>query len=130
MEICIESTQEFEQDLAAFSQTKKANIVNQMNEIFEIISHNPDALFQNMTLKQFKKIKLNNNYNSSLYSLTLEAKIRIILAIDDDPIFDRTLITLFRIVSAENASEAYNSVAESLYQDFTMEKQAVIAVLC
>lgn len=56
MDLLIESTQEFEQDLAAFSTTKKANIIEQMNTIFQIILHDLESLFKTMTLTQLKKL--------------------------------------------------------------------------
>jgi hypothetical protein len=125
MDLLIESTREFEQDLATFSTTKKANIIEQMNKTFQIILHDPESLFKTMTLAQLKEIKLNSDYESSLYSLRLKPEIRIILTIDDDPIFDRTLITLFRIVNAEDASIAYSSVAETLYEHFALKNQEI-----
>lgn len=123
MEILIQSTKEFEQDLAGFSQVNKDNIIEQINKIFQLILNEPEKLFQNLTLTQLKKIKLDKDYDSSLYSLRLQPKIRVILTIDDDPIFDRKLITLFKIVKPEDAAKAYSSVAEILYQDFIVENQ-------
>jgi len=35
------------------------------------------------------------------------------------------LITLFRVVNAEDALEAYISIAKSLYQDFMVENQEI-----
>lgn len=125
MEIVIQSTKEFQHDLAGFSQVKKVNIIEQINKISQFILNERETLFQNLTLTQLKKINLDKDYDSSLYSLRLQPKIRVILTIDDDPIFDRTFITLFRIVKPEDAAKAYSSVAETLYQDFRVENQEV-----
>lgn len=83
---------------------------------------NDKSLFYQNT-NQFRKIKVAKDYDSSLYSLRIDKKIRVIFTIDEDPIFDRTLITLFRVVNAEDASKVYISVAKSLYQDFMVENQ-------
>lgn len=125
MEILIESTKEFEQDLAGFSQVNKDNIIEQINKICQLLLHEPETFFQNIAHSQLKKIKLDKDYDSSLYSLRLQPAIRLILTIDDDPIFDRKLITLFRIVKPEDVAKAYSSVAEILYQDFSVENQEV-----
>ncbi|QSJ20777.1 hypothetical protein JYQ62_13515 [Nostoc sp. UHCC 0702] len=125
MVILVESTKEFEQDLALFSQENKANISKQINHFVSFVLSVPESLFQNITLTQLKKLKLDHDYDSSLYSLRLEPEMRVILTIDDDPIFDRKLITLFRIVKPEDESKAYSSVAETLYQDFIVENQEV-----
>ncbi|WP_414546229.1 hypothetical protein [Nostoc sp. CCY0012] len=123
MDILIESTKEFEQDLEKFSNTEKFKIIKKLNRYVELLSENKKLIYQNST--QLREIRLNENYDSSIYSLRINEKIRIILTIDDDPIFERTLITLFRVVKPEDAPKAYNSVAESLYQDFTVENQEV-----
>ncbi|MBE9049263.1 hypothetical protein IQ243_02360 [Nostocales cyanobacterium LEGE 11386] len=123
MDILIESTKEFEQDLEKFSNTEKFKIIKKLNRYVELLSKEKNLIYQNST--QLREIRLNKNYDSSIYSLRINEKIRIILTIDDDPIFERTLITLFRAVKPEDAPKAYNSVAESLYQDFTVENQEV-----
>ncbi|WP_414563150.1 MULTISPECIES: hypothetical protein [unclassified Anabaena] len=123
MDILIESTKEFEQDLEKFSNTEKFKIIKKLNRYMELLSEEKNLIYQNST--QLREIRLNENYDSSIYSLRINEKIRIILTIDDDPIFERILITLFRVVKPEDAPKAYNSVAESLYQDFTVENQEV-----
>ncbi|AHJ27118.1 hypothetical protein PN465_23035 [Nodularia spumigena CS-584] len=123
MDILIESTKDFEQDLEQFSNTEKFKIIKKLNRYVELLSIDTNLFYKNST--QLRNIRLNENYDSSIYSLRINEQIRIILTIDDDPIFDRTVITLFRAVKAEDATKAYNSVAETLYQDFTVENQEI-----
>ncbi|AFY45819.1 hypothetical protein [Nostoc sp. PCC 7107] len=123
MEILIESTKEFEQDLEKFNNREKFKIIKKLNRYVDLISKNR-KLLENQAFK-LKNIKFNTEYDSSLYALIIDKDLRIILTIDDDPIFDATVITLFRVVSTENASQAYNSVAEYLYQDFSMKSQEI-----
>ena len=123
MDILIESTKDFEQDLEQFSNTEKFKIIKKLNRYVELLSVDTNLFYKNST--QLRNIRLNENYDSSIYSLKINEKIRIILTIDDDPIFDRTVITLFRAVKPEDAQQAYNSVAETLYQDFTVENQEI-----
>jgi hypothetical protein len=123
MDILIESTKSFEQDLERFTNKEKFNIIKKMNRYFEILSIDKNLFYKNS--EQLRNIKLNHNYDSSIYSLKVCPRLRVILTIDDDPIFDSTLITLFRVVNAENAVQAYNAVAETIYQDFTVENQEI-----
>lgn len=125
MDLLIESTKEFEQDLQVFSQPEKSLIVKKMNHFFKIILIDKDSLFQTGTLKQLPEIQLNNNYDSSLYSLIINNEVRVILTIDDDPIFDRIIITLFRVVNSAEASKAYSVVAKSLYKDLILNREEV-----
>ncbi|TVP68053.1 MAG: hypothetical protein EA343_00170, partial [Nodularia sp. (in: Bacteria)] len=104
-----------------FSNTEKFKIIKKLNRYVELLSVDTNLFYKNST--QLRNIRLNENYDSSIYSLKINEKIRIILTIDDDPIFERTVITLFRAVKPEDAAKAYNSVAETLYQDFTVENQ-------
>ena len=123
MDLLFESTKEFEQDLEQFKKTDKSTIIKQINHFFEMLLIDKSLFYQNTN--QFRKIRVGENYDSSLYSLKIDKKIRIIFTIDEDPIFDRTLITLFRVVNAEDASKVYISIAKSLYQDFMVENQEI-----
>ncbi|MCC5639877.1 hypothetical protein LC593_29440 [Nostoc sp. CHAB 5844] len=123
MEILIESTKEFEQDLENFTNREKFKVIKKLNRYVELISKNKNLL-ENQALK-LKDIKFSAEYDSSLYALIIDKNLRIILTIDDDPIFDTTVITLFRVVRTEDASQAYSLVAESLYQDFSVKNQEV-----
>jgi mRNA-degrading endonuclease YafQ of YafQ-DinJ toxin-antitoxin module len=123
MEILIESTKDFEQDLEKFKNKEKFKIVKKLNRYVEILSKN--KTFLDKQAFKLKEIKLSDDYDSSLYALIIDKDIRLIVTIDDDPIFDTTVITLFRVVNTEDASKAYNSVAESLYQDFSIKHQEI-----
>ena len=120
MDILIQSTKEFEQDLEAFSKPEQSNIIEKMNQDFQILLNDKNSLFEQKNLAQMQTIKLTNDYDSSLYSLRINPKIRVILTIDDDPIFDRIIITLFRVVKSSEASEAYNSVVKYIYKDLIL----------
>lgn len=57
-----------------------------------------------------------DEYESSLYVLKASQKIRVILSIDEDPIFNRVVLTLFRAVRHDDLDAAQKDIAESLYQ--------------
>ncbi|MBD2345737.1 hypothetical protein [Anabaena subtropica] len=123
MEILIESTNDFEQDLNKFNNKEKFKIIKKLNRYVELLSKNINLL-ENQAFK-LKDIKLNADYESSLYALIIDKNLRLIITIDDDPIFDVTVITLFRVVQTEDAAKAYASVAESLYQDFSVKNREI-----
>ncbi|WP_414576355.1 hypothetical protein [Anabaena sp. CCY 9402-a] len=123
MEILIESTKDFEQDLDRFKNKEKFKIIKKLNRYVEILSKNKKIL-ETQAFK-LKEIKLSDDYDSSLYALIIDKDIRLILTIDDDPIFNTTVITLFRVVNTEDAAIAYTAIAESLYQDFSFKHQEI-----
>lgn len=123
MKLVIESTKEFETELNAFSETEKSLIIEKMNQYFPMLSAEKASFYRR--LYQVKKLRMLNQYDSSLYTLRINHKIRLILTIDEDPIFDQTIITLFRVVKDSDISKAYDAVAESLYQDLITNQEAV-----
>src|SRR5262249_8438021 len=59
---------------------------------------------------------LANGFKSSLYAFKVSASLRVIFAVDDDPIFGQTLVTLLRVVRQQELSKAYQQTATALYQ--------------
>ena len=60
-------------------------------------------------------IRLKSGLVSSLYSLRVGRDIRLVMAVDDDPAFGQTLVTLFRVVGSDGLERAYRSTAKLLY---------------
>ncbi|TAF07338.1 MAG: hypothetical protein EAZ77_10085 [Nostocales cyanobacterium] len=128
MDILIESTKDFEKDLEKFTDTEKFRIIKEMNRNFELLSSENNSFYEHS--EQLRNIKLNHDYDSTIYCLKINDEQRVILTIDDDPIFGCILITLFRIVNHVNAQKAYNAVAEMIYQDFTVEENQDLEIQC
>ena len=63
------------------------------------------------------QIQLKNGLRSSLFSLRVGRDIRLVLTVDDDPVFGQTLVTLFRVVPYDELERAYRSIAQRLYRD-------------
>ena len=122
MDIVFESTEQFEQELKTFSESERYNIISQVNLCSQLL---PNGYSVSNSLEQLEKISLINDYDSSLYSLKVSPDIKAILTIDEDPIFDRFTITLFRVVNREDARKAYQEVARAIYQDLMLEDKQV-----
>ncbi|WP_413175581.1 hypothetical protein [Anabaena azotica] len=128
MDILIESTKDFEKDLEKFTDTEKFRIIKEMNRNFELLSSENNSFYEHS--EQLRNIKLNHDYDSTIFCLKINEEQRIILTIDDDPIFGCILITLFRLVNSEEAQQAYNAIAEFIYQDFTVEENQDLEIHC
>ena len=115
MDVLIESTKGFEKDIAKLSEDEKAAAIAKINDCA--------SLFPTQKANFYRKVRrlrlpLNlNGYESSLYTLTVSRTLRLILAVDEDPIFGQVIFTLFRAVKQDELERAYQNVAESLYQD-------------
>ncbi|MBD2510642.1 hypothetical protein H6G91_25775 [Nostoc muscorum FACHB-395] len=114
MDVLIESTSSFEKDLGRLSEDEKTAAVQKIN--------NCASLFPTQKADVYRKLRRLplpsdiNGYESSLYTLRVSQKLRVILTVDEDPIFGQVIFTLFRVVKHDDLDKAYKGVAESLYQ--------------
>lgn len=120
MEIIFESTEEFEQDLKTYSEAEQSIILQQLHEYSSFLLTNKGD--PERRLHQFYQFDLLGDYASSLYSFIVNYYLRVILTIDDDPLFNRTLITLFRVVDSQVSAQVYQEVGSSIYQGFLPQK--------
>ena len=126
MDILIESTKNCEKDLSKLSQAERETVINQINECADIFLTNKSTVYHK--LHRLNLPSLANGYESSLYILKASQKLRVILTVDEDPIFGQIIFTLFRAIQHQDLNKAYNSVAESLYQDFRQQDQETVQV--
>ena len=115
VDILIESTIAFEQDLGELSSEMNIAVMKSVNHCaraFPSQKHFAYDLLQRLPLR----LPL-DSYESSLYVLKVVEQLSVILTIDEDPIFDQVVFTLFRAVEQDEIDRAYQSVAELLYQE-------------
>ena len=115
MDILIESTIAFEQDLGELASEMNIAVIESVNHcarFFPTQKHFAYDQLQRLPLRS-----QSNGYESSLYVLKVVEKLSVILTIDEDPIFGQVVFTLFRAVEQNELDRAYQSVAESLYQE-------------
>jgi Txe/YoeB family toxin of Txe-Axe toxin-antitoxin module len=67
-----------------------------------------------------------NGYESSLYTLKVSQTLRVILTVDEDPIFDQVIFTLFRVVNLVDVPMTYQAIAKSLYQEIAHQNQQAV----
>ena len=114
MELIFESTKKFEKELAQFQNKEKKKIIEKINSICSLL----ETKRQNFFKRVYKPlmIKLLNQQDSSLYTLRINKDIRVVLTVDDDPIFDQIIISLLHVVRHDAIKNVYQGIAESLYQ--------------
>ena len=115
VDVLIESTRDFEKDLLRLGKDDREAVIKHIN--------NCASLFPNQKTSVYRKLRRLplpspvNGYQSSVYTLKTSQKLRVILAVDEDPIFEQVIFTLFRVVERSDMNQAYKSIAESLYQE-------------
>jgi hypothetical protein len=126
VDILIESTRDFEKDISQLSEGEKAAAIQKINDCASLFpTHKVDVY------RKLRRLRLPTNlngYESSLYTLRISRTLRVILAVDEDPIFGQVIFTLFRAVKDDELDKAYQSVAESLYQDLLHQNLATAQI--
>ncbi len=105
MTVNFQITKNFEKDLKKFGTDDKHIITDCINTYCSILAQKGKV--RTRQLYQPYQIELRGNFDSSLYVLKVTRKIRVILTIDEDPLFNQFIITLLRIVSTDEAERAY-----------------------
>ena len=115
MDVLIESTRGFEKDIAKLSEDEKAAAIQKINDCASLFPTQKADAYRKM--RRIRTSSYLNGYESSLYTLRVSQKLRVILTVDEDPIFEQVIFTLFRAVKYNDLDKAYQDVAESLYQE-------------
>ena len=109
------TTEAFKKDLDQLEEPSRSRVVQSIDHRGQLaISHRED--FHKGLMRPGVK-KLAGGLDSSLYVMRVGKDLRVILALDDDPIFDRTMVTLLRVVKSDKAEDAYTKTARALYSE-------------
>jgi hypothetical protein len=113
MELLIRSGASFEEDLSLLCAADRSALIARMNELFPEYLCNRDT-FCTLLLTPDDGL-LAGGFCSSLSMLPLAGSRTLVLTIDDDPIFDQVIITLIRLVPADQALRALREAHEALH---------------
>jgi hypothetical protein len=126
VDILIESTTNFEQNINDLELQDRQAVIEKINYCAELFPKDKNTVYRKME-KLFLDDSL-NGYTSSLYTLQVSQNRIVILTIDEDPIFEQTIFTLFRVVGDSDLDRAYKDVAESLYRDFLAQNREIAEI--
>lgn len=118
MEVKFDITRPFEKDLKKLGVREKDRVEVAIDRYAATFDSALDVSTQHIYRPH--KINMPEGLESSLYVLRVSPQIRAILTIEEDPLFDQKIITLFRVVKHDDMERAFNSIAESLYQQFRL----------
>ena len=86
-----------------------------LDRSYVLLRDNPPAFFARVQCPP--SIQLKGGFTSSLYALRAGRDIRIVMAVDEDPVFGRTIVTLFRAVHQDELERSFRSIARTLYRN-------------
>lgn len=111
----------FERDLAGLDVLERQRVIDSINAKSSLWLKDR-AKAEKEFLRPYRFL-LRGGLESSLYEICIGMERRVILAVDDDPIFGQVIVTLLRIVSKRARRAAYNKLAKSLYPGQVLEVQ-------
>ena len=114
MDILYQSTKRFEKDLSSLGAEEKNRAVKAINRLGEETLLNEGS--HKLKLVKPLSVELAEDLDSTLYVYRATPRIRIVLTVDNDPLFDEVVVTLLRAVTCDKMHQAFRSMAESIYQ--------------
>jgi hypothetical protein len=124
MTLVFESTENFEKEISCLDDNQRLLIIDDINKNFNLLLS--DNLKFSQKIEQPLQFKLVNNYDSSLYILPINDHLKLIFTLDEDPIFEQIIITLFRLVKDQDAIAVYQETGNLLYHDFLENKKVAV----
>ena len=110
-----QTTPEFRNDLNRLNSEDRALVAAALRRSYDLLRNKRGSFFARA--KRPQAIQLKGGFSSSLYSLRVGRDIRLIVTVNEDPVFAQTLVTLFRAVHHNELDRAYRSVASGLYRN-------------
>ena len=113
MELAFDITQSFSDDMAGLPPVQKEAISNQINLISKSLLNGQVEFKQNSSIPYIFNLK--GGLDSSLYLIKADTDKRMVVSVDEDPVFDKITLTLFRLADRNTADEIYKEVGENIY---------------
>jgi hypothetical protein len=114
MDLEFDITQSFSDDMASLSGETRRSVVDQINLISQSLLNGQTEFKENSSIPYIFNLK--NHLDSSLFLVKADHDSRMIVSVDEDPVFDKISLTFFRLVDKGKADEVYKQVGENIYK--------------
>ena len=114
MESIFNVTRHFEKDLRKLGESDRRKVETSISQTFHEFGNRANGFSRKVYRPRI--VHLDKGLESSLYCLRVDPSLRVILTVDEDPVFGQVIITLMRAVGHKDLMKAFDSIAESLYQ--------------
>jgi len=114
MELEFRITESFDEDMKSLPANEQNKVKEEINFVSGSLLNGRTTFMQNASMPYIFNLKA--GLDSSLYVVKVYEDKRVVAAVDDDPIFDKVSLTLFRLIDDKDAAQAYKEVGERLYK--------------
>lgn len=107
-----------------YKYLKKLN-KNEQNKMMLIINQKVKGYIENGDQRYIFQEKIFSKlgqFDSTVYCLKVTPKIRAILSIDEDPIFEKVVVNIFALCNPEKMNIEMQGIMEALYQKMINEE--------
>lgn len=113
-ELVFQSTEAFEADVARLAARERSRITDEINARSLLLLTDRDQFDRGIS-RPFAP-RLARGLDSTLFVMRIDRDLRVIFALDDDPLFGRIALTLLRLVRRHGVDDAYREVVVDLYR--------------
>ncbi len=114
MELEFDITQSFSDDMGTLSERERSVVADQINLVSKSLLNGQTEFKENSSIPYIFNLK--DGLDSSLYVIKADEDHRMIVSVDEDPVFDKISLTLFRLVGKESAEDVYKEIGENIYK--------------
>lgn len=118
MDLEFDITQSFNEDISRLPPSQRENISGQVNIISQSLLNRKAEFKENASIPYHFNLK--GGLESSLVLIKVDQDYGIVAAVDEDPIFDKISLTLFRVVEDNNSKKIYKEIGNELYTKLGM----------
>ncbi len=113
MKLEFDITQSFSDDIALLPVIQRERVANQINLVSTSLLNGKTEFKENSSIPYLFNLK--GGLESSLYLIKADQDKRMIVSIDEDPIFDKISLTFFRLIDNKGAEDIYRQTGENIY---------------
>jgi len=114
LEVDIQTKKTFLKDLERLGSVDQTRVEATVAKFTESLRSQGQE--QRAGLTQPHRLRVQDDWNLSLYSLRANRYLRILLTLDNDPVFGRMIVQFLRVVHHDHLGSAFKALGESIAQ--------------
>lgn len=117
MELVFHDAESFQNDWRRLAPQLQGRLGTELNDCCQFLLYDPAGFH---SLVDNIQRPLSEGIDASLFVLPVDT-LRIVFTMDEDPVFQQLIVTLLRVVSANELEETVDSVVRALQKDFSSD---------
>ncbi len=107
-------TEGFDNDIKKLPEAQQNRIKDEINYVSGSLLNGRSSFMEKASMPYIFNLK--GGLDSSLYVVKVDEDKKMVVAVDDDPIFNKVSLTMYRLVDENDAEQIYKEAGEQLYK--------------